>query len=197
MPQIPAQCSNEKCRHIFPSGINLAGGATVKAYSNVSRCPLCHSPAVVAEGLFGAAGEFIRLISGPDVSKEMLRTAGLLLIESYQKGDNAGQIAEKLDPVLPALAHTLREIAGDRVVVGKIILALIALITAWIAMEAKWNINFGDQIINETLYEAKPSTVLRDGKRALSKPLSANVDNAKQNQGRRKPPPPRAAPRSI
>ena len=52
-------------------------------------------------------------------------------------------------------------------------------------MEAKWNINFGDQIVNETLYEAKPSTVLRDGKRTFSKPLSANVNDAKQNQGRR------------
>lgn len=96
MPQIPAQCSNEKCRHIFPSGINLAGGATVKAYSNVSRCPLCHSPAVVAEGLFGAAGEFIRLISGPDVSKEMLRTAGLLLISPIKRAITQDKLQKSL-----------------------------------------------------------------------------------------------------
>jgi hypothetical protein len=72
MARVPAYCP--KCESIFPAPVQIGEGAFM-SFSNVGmKCPICGNPnAVVSEGLFTTANNAIRMLSGPDFSRQNLK----------------------------------------------------------------------------------------------------------------------------
>jgi hypothetical protein len=72
MPRVPAHCP--KCGSIFPAPVEIGEGAFM-SFSNVGMtCPVCGNPnAVVSEGLYTTANNAVRMLSGPDFSRQTLK----------------------------------------------------------------------------------------------------------------------------
>jgi hypothetical protein len=71
MARPPASCP--KCGSIFLAPVEIGEGAFMSFSSVGMKCPVCGNPnAVVNEGLFTTANNAIRMLSGPDFSRQNL-----------------------------------------------------------------------------------------------------------------------------
>lgn len=104
MPEIPAQCP--QCGCIFASGIEATNSRGLVLSDNKSRCPRCGTMSPVAEGVFDATTETIRVIAGSRFTREMI-DAFQGVVRDAAAGtvsqDEAIRRAEKIDPKLGRL----------------------------------------------------------------------------------------------
>lgn len=72
MTALPAFCPN--CKSIFPfRGIGLGEGVTIGLENIATNCPVCgFGNAKVSDGIFRATKDAVELVSGPEITRELL-----------------------------------------------------------------------------------------------------------------------------
>jgi hypothetical protein len=128
-----------------------------------SPCPRCGGTGLLIDGVFGAAGEALRIIAAPQASIDVLRALGLDLIESYERGASAEEVARKAAAVDPGLGRLLLALRDDPRLFVQVLVAVIALVTALVTDE-KIDLHFDNWFsttINNFEEQAAPRTVER------------------------------------
>jgi hypothetical protein len=89
MPQLMLECQN--CHKIFPSGLNIAAGASATLENNISRCQYCGQMTAIPNGTFKATvNGFIDILKD---SKNPLEEAKEIL--NGLKKDNLSNVPHK------------------------------------------------------------------------------------------------------
>lgn len=74
-PPLPVYCAN--CDTIFPSNNYLYAGSYFNSWDNEEPCPECgNEHAKVSEGVFDLSGEYIKVISAPEFTHDLIRAIG-------------------------------------------------------------------------------------------------------------------------
>jgi len=118
MPQLPAFCDN--CGTVFPSGFAIIGVASATFIGNKSGpCPVCGSMGSVPDGVFSAADNVIRLLSGPQKTIEQLQRLASVISEARRTASEPKDALEKikreapeLNSIIDALPKTRNELYG-------------------------------------------------------------------------------------
>lgn len=111
MPAIPAQCTNPKCRAIYPSGIWVENSRRVSLKGNRSQCPVCGEVGIVAEGVFDVTTDTIQVLSAPTTTLDMLRRLQDILSKSKEgqlSYEDAEAAAAEISPELAALVRATK-----------------------------------------------------------------------------------------
>ena len=123
MTLVPARC--DLCDYIFQSRAISVSDSGIQMYGNKTQCPQCGGPASFIEGTFNVRDEGFEVLIAPETTVEILRSIGLLLLESASAGEGPEQAAARVEIVSPSAAATIRKKYG-----GLSTPAFIALITA-------------------------------------------------------------------
>jgi len=103
LPRVPAFCDN--CGSVFPSGFSVSGGATLTTVGGKSGpCPSCGSMGTVPDGVFRAAGNVIRLLTGPQKTIEQLQRLASVINEARNTVSEPNKAVEKIKQEAPELS---------------------------------------------------------------------------------------------
>ena len=146
MPDIPAFC--DKCGAIFRSGIFIGGGGVATLVGNkAGPCPSCGSMGTIPDGVFSAAGNVLRLLSGPSKTVNQLKQLASVISEAQRTQEEPNIVADKIKEEAPELASVIDALPQTRAELYSFILVIFTAITMLIAVS---NLNN-----NETLSEAE------------------------------------------
>lgn len=108
--RIPASCTS--CGLIFPSGIVASTGSRIDISSSSSQCPRCGSMAHIVGGIMEILDRAVRLVSGPDFTRDTLLALGVAVEDVRSGRQTAHQAAASLQRRWPSLAKEFREWSG-------------------------------------------------------------------------------------
>ena len=104
---VPACCLN--CGYVFPSGITVSNSTHFSTRGSYATCPRCRSTAAIPEGVMDIVGGVVRLVSGPDFTKEVFEAIGVV-VEDLRRGKvSVPQAIEKVRTVSPEAAKEFRD----------------------------------------------------------------------------------------
>jgi hypothetical protein len=149
MARLPAYC--QSCGCLFQSSYGIGRSGPVKNITfrgNLDQCPNCRQPARVLDGVFEAVGDVVRLIDGPQLTRDILEKFGALVAQAQRQQitpDDLEREATKLDPKLGEAVAKARA-SGVSFWTGILLLALAALHSC--QLDAKLDLNRAfDQLI--------------------------------------------------
>ncbi len=105
MASIPVYCPS--CRALFASrAFQITGSVrNLTLAGNRETCPNCGKMASIVDGVFDSADGVLKLIDGPQFTKEILEKFSALVVRAQRQEINSEQLrdeASKLDPKLGA-----------------------------------------------------------------------------------------------
>jgi uncharacterized protein YecA (UPF0149 family) len=127
MPDIPAFC--DKCGAIFRSGIFIGGGTATLVGNKAGPCPMCASMGTIPDGVYSAAGNVLRLLSGPHKTVEQLIKLAAIIAEARRVQEEPNQIAEKIKQEAPELSSLVDALPKTRSELYNFILVICAAVT--------------------------------------------------------------------
>jgi hypothetical protein len=145
---IPAFCPN--CKSIFPfRGINLGGGATLRLEKNIVRCPVCkYEKAEVSDGIFRVTNDAIEVISGSDITVDMLRRF-TNLVNDVREGKLSPEAAEQqAQAISPKLARLIPDWQAANWI------AILSLLANLIALYLTYSNNKSSDVASQALLQA-------------------------------------------
>lgn len=162
---IPAVCP--RCEHVFRSGFSSSIGATVIMSNNKSSCPRCGTIALVPDGMMRAVQNGIALLSGPDVTAEVLKQVGMLVADLRSGKKSIAEAKKTADAIHPEFGLHFREVTSW----GAGILTMF--LTLWMAV-VQWMDRPGqNRTVNEVAVEAFESAYQQDQPLFHQKPPSS------------------------
>lgn len=108
MGLVPGYCKDCGARFLSQA-VSVDETSTVILENNRVNCP--NSPshrAYLLDGVFTGAGELVRLVSGPDLSVEVLREVSELLEQARAQGRSMEDAADLVDGMHPGLGRILK-----------------------------------------------------------------------------------------
>lgn len=101
---IPAFCAG--CGLVFPSAIAVGPGGTVGIISDCKQeCPRCGDNADILCGTWGGVKDGLKLLNGPNATKEALHRLKIVLQEFQDEKDaSADLIADRIKSELPTFS---------------------------------------------------------------------------------------------
>ena len=151
MSHLVAHCSHCGClfqsRRVVISGSGTITNITFKDVRE--ECPNCRQTAQVVDGVFDYVGEVVKLIDGPQLTRDLLKRFADLVAQAQRQQitvDDLEREATKLDPKLGEAVAKARA-SGVSFWTGILLLALAALHSC--KLDAKLDLNTAfDQVIN-------------------------------------------------
>lgn len=111
MPLIPAVC--DSCGTIFSSGIYVENVATLNLHGNKSGpCPSCGRMGSVISGTFSVAGKILTILSGPQVSHDVVARLNEVLRAAREMPVNSPEVRSQIEN-LPGIGKQLAELLPD------------------------------------------------------------------------------------
>lgn len=137
MPQLPAFC--DSCGTAFPSGFAIGGGGTATFIGNKSGpCPACGSMGSVPDGVFSAAGNIIRLLSGPQKTIEQLQRLASVISEARTTVSEPNKAVERIKQEAPELSSIVDVLPKTRMELYAFLTILLMAIATVIAAAAQY-----------------------------------------------------------
>ena len=110
-PPLPIFCS--KCKHISPSNNYVFGGAFFNCWDDGEEGPHCESfVALLSEGIFNLASEFVEIVSAPDTTYAMLLALGRLQNAVLDSKISEAEAISKAEKQFPAMGKLWRTAAA-------------------------------------------------------------------------------------
>lgn len=134
MPDIPAFCDN--CGAIFRSGIFIGGGTATMVGNRAGPCPVCGSMGTIPDGVYSAAGNVLRLLSGPQKTVEQLKRLAAVINEARRTQEEPNQIAERIKEEAPELSSFVDALPKTRSELYNFLLVILTAVSVLIAAYA-------------------------------------------------------------
>lgn len=140
---IMAHC--EYCGALFRSRAfgGISGNITLTLTGNKETCPNCGQMANIADGVFDIAGDVIRVISAPDITKAMYQQFLDLTRKVRSEEINHGMFVEMADAIDPRLGKAARIFQKNKKA------GILVLVLLWLYM----NVNFDIKMDVNKLYD--------------------------------------------
>lgn len=167
MSAIPAHCPY--CGAIFASIIpSIAGGRVIGLSGNKETCRNCGRWANVADGVFEVNEGVINLVSGPNVSRELVKRFSIILADAANKRvsiDEFKHLAKEIDPSIGKAAEKIAARPGLFYTISVILLIVLSRCNFEINIEMDVNQLFDQavQTLNDRLTgdtSESPQTVI-------------------------------------
>lgn len=141
-----AKCSS--CGAIFQSlGIRVSGRSVARLSGNKETCPHCGHLADIADGVFSTADGILKIITAPDITKEMYAAFLGLAKKAQDKEIDESQLVEAVTAIHPQLGAALK-LAKKNKKLGMVVILILA-ISRFITFDVKIDANrLFDQIFN-------------------------------------------------
>jgi len=153
---IPAHCGHCGALFATTSFVHLAEGAYA-TFSDVGvNCPKCGATAHVLDGTFERIGDTLRLLSGPQLTKGMLRAFGTLIGQAARKQINTEDLQKKASDLDESLGAVVAQAINSRWGFALLVVLLVFLKTCHFNIDAKldlnklWDQTFGSGAVHET-----------------------------------------------
>lgn len=169
MANPPAYCSN--CGAIFPSPISILGGGRVTLVGNITNCPRCGGAANILDGVFGVTNGVLQLLSGPQITRDVLRAVTTLIERAVRKEITPQDLEKEVTAINPELGAAVSEITKSPWPLAVLTILMLALQQCNLNVDVNVDINsLWDQIINkgvlsETYMPADSKNDARDSQR--------------------------------
>lgn len=129
MVSVPAHCTG--CGLDFmPSTIGLTGGASITISNCVIDCPRCGATAHFADGTLRADGDKFRLLSGPNVTREMLLRLRLLVEEAERDPTRLDSVQKEAEAIHPGFGSLFSPTSWSPEVKAALVTAMAAVVLA-------------------------------------------------------------------
>ena len=105
---IPAYCPS--CGAIFKSRlISMSGNVSnTSLIGNMESCPFCNSMAKTAEGVFDISDNILKVISSPEITKQMLHEFSGIVKKAYKNKLDIDTLAKEADKINPEFGSLVR-----------------------------------------------------------------------------------------
>jgi hypothetical protein len=123
MTIIPAFCLT--CGRVFPSQIlNVIGGnVRLHAMGNIETCQYCGGMAQTADGVFEITGNILRVVSAPQITRDMLAELRAVVTKAFLAKEPLEQVAQEVEAIHPSFGPLVR-----RPTLGNYLLILILIL---------------------------------------------------------------------
>jgi hypothetical protein len=141
MVTIPAFCLT--CGRVFPSQMfGFAPGARVRihAMGNIETCPYCGGMAQTADGVFEVTGDILRVVSAPQITRDMLAALSVVVRRAFQENNPPEEVAQEVEKIDPSFGSLIRRSAMG----GSFLVVLILLlwtIRSCVSVNVNVNVN--------------------------------------------------------
>lgn len=98
--ELPAHCP--RCNFLFPFGMSAAVGAHLDVTGCAALCPACGGHATVPEGVMEIIDDAIRLVSGPDFTKDLFEAIGIAVEDVRHGRASPKEAASRIARISPA-----------------------------------------------------------------------------------------------
>lgn len=113
------------------SGLTLRG--------NKETCPFCGAWANISDGLFDVANGVLRVISAPQLTKDMLAAFGALIQKAHEQKTAPDELAKEADEIDPELGKFIRLLRTRDLYAVGLLLLLIAIRSCTVSVEVDVN----------------------------------------------------------
>lgn len=103
---VPAVC--DACHAFFPSGFNIAGGASFAGCAS-GPCPRCGGMGHIPDGTYEFIDNSIRLLSGPERSRQELTMLADILRTARERGATLQELRAEVREKAPELLTCYRK----------------------------------------------------------------------------------------
>lgn len=166
MPFVPAFCND--CNAIFRSGFNVGGGTATFIGSSAGPCPVCGGMGSIPDGVYTAAGNVLRLLSGPQITVERLQKLAAVIREVHKKNAEPQQVTDLIKKEAPELRSVVDAIPKTRSELYNFILVILTAISVLIAANALTSKGLDEDEI-EKLVEDTVEEAIRESQTQSSK----------------------------
>lgn len=108
--QVPMICKN--CGRVSLSAFFIGYPTQIAVLDgNLQNCPHCDANAEIASGVFSFTADAVKVLQAPEITIEMLRRFGVLVVETYAGRSTLEELqtaAAAIDPKLAAVVATAR-----------------------------------------------------------------------------------------
>ena len=157
--------------------IRIGGNATnITLSGNRETCPRCNALAITAEGVFSSVDNTLKLISGPDVTVQLLSKFADLLQKARADNIPGDELEKKADALDERLGDVVRSAKRQPSLMWTILLVVVLVLHACeFKIEAKVDLN---NLLDQVMSRSKDRVI--DGWTT-----SVQVEHAERKKGRR------------
>jgi hypothetical protein len=119
---------------------------------NKESCPYCGHLADMADGVFDFTEGALRLVAGPDVTRDMLQRFGELIAKAYEVKMEPSAIEEAADLIDPKLGEAVRRAREGAVPFWVVMIVMLYLLTK---CELNLNVNLD---VNQLISQVQSTT---------------------------------------
>ncbi len=168
----PAYCKN--CRGLFVSQFSIAGSKSAAMFRNAETCIYCGGLAYAVDGVFDGTDGLIKLVSGPQFTKDILEAFASLIEQAKAGKITETELATRAESLSPELGAAVKGLSGlKRWPVLLLALAALQQCKMEIKLDVKLDAN---DLLRQTIELVDKSRAKGDAKGAQQEKKGGNAD---------------------